>query len=303
MLDSKSGSANRHKIPAMPIHLRTIVFFTIVLVLNFSQSAQAQPSTIEDDYLVVPRIDVDDSEPFSLLFRIEFNGEYLFILDHVADVDPNANSSGNYDTFTQSLVFYEIELENGDLYSATLELVSESPDIVFRLADANLKFSPSDTADLTLPIRPGVRPRTTSDVPHTQIGVDLVPEVNTELFRRVFSVPGIEQHVSSGSFSGTQGLWLAEDIPNLHPGIITGQEFGHIHPDGSLHITLDPERAAEAVQARWAIFHPWSDQSGREGLVMLYTPQSLSELDTVFQLIVDAFNYFTGQNIQATDYY
>ena len=283
---------------------RMIVYITIVLALSFSQTALAQPSTIAGDYLTVPRIDVDDSLPFSLLFRIESDGDdYLFILDHVADPEPNANSSGNYDTFTQSLVFYEIQLENGDLYSATLELAAESPDIVFRLAEASLKYSPSDTSNLTLPIRPGVRPRTTSDVPHTQIGVNLVPEVNTEMFRRVFSVPGLEQHVSSGSFAGTQGLWIAENIPILYPALITGQEFGHIHPDGSLHITLDPERAAEAVQARWAIFHPWAYQAGREGLVMLYTPQSMEELDTVFQLIVDAFNYFTGQNIQATDYY
>ncbi len=36
---------------------------------------------------------------------------------------------------------------------------------------------------------------------------------------------------------------------------------------------------------------------------MLYTPRSMEELDVTFQLIVDGFNFVTGQNIQATDYY
>ena len=35
---------------------------------------------------------------------------------------------------------------------------------------------------------------------------------------------------------------------------------------------------------------------------MLYTPQSMVELDVIFQLIVDSYNFVTGQNIQAADH-
>ena len=35
---------------------------------------------------------------------------------------------------------------------------------------------------------------------------------------------------------------------------------------------------------------------------MLYTPQSLADLEVIFQLIVESYNFVTGQNIQAADH-
>ena len=224
-----------------------IVFLAIVLALNFSQSAHAERSRVESGYLIIPRIDVDDFRAFELILRIEFNGEYLFVLEHASDPAQDTTSSGSYDSNSQTLVVDEIELETGELYSVTLELVSQSPDIVFRLKGAELNYSPSDlseptTEDVPLPKRTSPRPETTSNVPH-------------------------------------------------------------IHPDGSLHASLAPNRAREAVQAGWAISHPWADQrEGWEGLVLLYTPRSMEDLDVIFQLIVDSYNFVTGQNIQAADY-
>ena len=39
-----------------------------------------------------------------------------------------------------------------------------------------------------LPKRQGPRPATTGSVPHQQIGVEAMPEVNAELFRRAFAL-------------------------------------------------------------------------------------------------------------------
>ncbi|MCF7561423.1 DUF5519 family protein [Sabulilitoribacter multivorans] len=155
-----------------------------------------------------------------------------------------------------------------------------------------------------LPQRPGSRPETTTDIPHIQIGVELVPEVNDELFRRVYSIPGIENRQSV--IAGWRSLWLTEEVTVIVPdAIIDGREFGHIHDDGSLHIFLEPSRSHEAVETCWAIFHPFTVQNllGWDGFVMLYTPQSFDELDVTFQLIVDGYNYVTGQNLLATDFY
>jgi len=159
-------------------------------------------------------------------------------------------------------------------------------------------------AKVELPKRPGPIPNTTTEVPHIQIGVKPVPEVNDELFRRVYSLPGIENRKSV--IAAWRGLWINEEVSIAFPeALIGGREFAHIHDDGSLHIFLDPLRAIEAVETLWAIFHPFAvqGQEGWDGFVMLYTPQSFDELDVTFQLIVDGYNYVTAQNLVSTDYY
>ncbi len=50
-------------------------------------------------------------------------------------------------------------------------------------------------------------------MPHQQIGVDPVPEVNEELFRIVFTLPGVENRPSTFSLPGARGLWINETIP------------------------------------------------------------------------------------------
>ena len=148
----------------------------------------------------------------------------------------------------------------------------------------------------TLPIRSGDRPQTSNDVPHVQIGVDLVTEVHEEMVRRAYAIPGVEEVPSV--IAGWTALSLSEDVTIMVPDAIIGdREFGHIHQDGSLHIYLEPKRAKQAVDAGWAVDHPYAVQgrSGWEGFVMLYTPQTMDELDTTFQLIVDGYNYVTHQ--------
>ncbi len=111
-------------------------------------------------------------------------------------------------------------------------------------------------------------------MPHQQIGVDPVPEVNEELFRIVFTLPGVENRPSTFSLPGARGLWINETIPiDRQDQIVSGREFAHIHPDGSLHASLPIDRAGEAVDAGWAEPQPIADQLGVPGLVMIHTPR------------------------------
>lgn len=155
-----------------------------------------------------------------------------------------------------------------------------------------------------LPERAGPRTQTTGSVPHVQIGVEPVQAVNDELYRRVFALPDVENRPTIASLPGADGMWLREEAPVAQPeAIVAGREFAHIHPDGSLHAPLPYERALEAVEKGWAERHPWADQrDGREGLVMLFTPQSMAELDVTFQLIVESYNHVTGRTVQASDF-
>lgn len=154
-----------------------------------------------------------------------------------------------------------------------------------------------------LPRRDGERPMTHKGMPHAQIGVRSVPDVDAELFRRAYALPDVENRPTVISVPGARALWLREGIPLAHPEVIVaGREFAHIHPDGSLHATLPAERAREAVQAGWAEPHPLAEAMGWEGMVMLYTPRSMQELDVIFSLVVDAYNYVTGRVEDAGDY-
>jgi len=178
------------------------------------------------------------------------------------------------------------------------------PTLLILMLMANFDRKTQGTNDVPLTIRTGPRPETTVNIPHIQIDIAPVPEVHRSLFERVYSINGIENRPSIISLPGARSMWLKEELSLKHPEVIvSGREFAHIHPDGSLHISLPPKRAQEAVEAGWAIYHPFSKRKGWEGFVMLYTPQSMEELNVTFQLIVDGYNFVTGQKIQPTDYY
>ncbi len=151
-----------------------------------------------------------------------------------------------------------------------------------------------------LPKRAGPRPVTHKGMPHAQIDVRPVPDVHAELFRRAYALPDVDNRPTVISVPGARALWLSEGVPLAHPEVIvTGREFAHIHPDGSLHASLPPERAREAIAAGWAEPHPIAEHLGLEGLVMLYTPRTMEELDVIVQLIVDSYNYVTGRTAAA----
>lgn len=157
----------------------------------------------------------------------------------------------------------------------------------------------AETADL--PVRDGPRPETTLGVPHVQIGVAAVPELTAELLRKVDGLPDVEVRDTVVSLPGAKGFWLADSLQLARPDVIVGgREFAHVHPDGSLHASLPPAAAKSAVEAGWAVAHPWSSlRPGWGGFVMIYTPQSAKELDTVFQLVLTSYNFVTGRAVDA----
>ena len=136
-------------------------------------------------------------------------------------------------------------------------------------------------------------------MPHIQIDTEPVPEVDAELRRRVLLIPGVEERESQLSLPGAQSLWLAEDLELARPEVLpTGREFGHIHPDGSLHLWLPVERATEVAETKWGELHPWVDREDFwDGVVMIYIPETLDEVDVAMQLVVDAYNYIAGANL------
>ncbi len=155
----------------------------------------------------------------------------------------------------------------------------------------------------SLPIRENPRPETTVSIPHIQIGVESVPELSAELLQRVSKITGVDLRSTVVGRSGSTGFWLNEDMRLARPGsIIRGREFAHLHPDGSLHASLSADLALKAIEAGWAIHHPWAAKKrGFEGFVMIYTPTSQNELEVVLQLIVESYGFITGQDTALTN--
>jgi hypothetical protein len=153
--------------------------------------------------------------------------------------------------------------------------------------------------DMPLPRRRGPRPHTTPTNPHTQL--DQQPEdmsIRDELARRVFSLAGVEERPSAISVPGARALWLAESVvAGPAEAFLVGREFAHLHPppDHSVHATLPPAVADEAILAGWAELHP----AVRLGLipqtaVMVYAARDEDELEVVERLLRASHGFASG---------
>ncbi len=178
--------------------------------------------------------------------------------------------------------------------AATASRVSEPP------ASAS---TPEDHDPLALPLRDGPRRQTTGSVPHIQLDANAVPAVDAELRRRVFQLPGVEDRPSDRSLPGARGLAFTDDLELARRDVIAGsREFAHIHPDGSLHVWLAVDSAMEIEEKRWGEFHPWVERDGFwDGVVMVFTPETLEELEVTIEIVVDAYNFVVGANLRPAD--
>lgn len=173
------------------------------------------------------------------------------------------------------------------------------PNLTPILAAASLiaTFAPASAQDAHFPMREGMRPETTNGVPHVQIGARAVSELSDALLRHVADFPGVILGETRVSLPGAVGFQIAADAPIAQPqAIVGGREFAHLHPDGSLHASLHPDTARSAIEAGWAVAHPWADRrEGWAGFVMIYTPVTEAELDVVLELVRSSYTFITGQ--------
>lgn len=154
--------------------------------------------------------------------------------------------------------------------------------------------------DIVLPQRQSPIPQTTNGVPHVQLGVAPDPVLSELLLESVATFPGVTLGPTRVSLPGAVGFQIDQDVTLAHPEVVVGgREFAHLHPDGSLHASLNSELAEAAVQAGCAVPHPWAKQrEGWEGFVMIFTPTSSEELDVVTMLVDQSYSFVTGQELQ-----
>lgn len=147
-----------------------------------------------------------------------------------------------------------------------------------------------------LPRRPGPRPLTSKDTPHTQLDQQPTPQLRDQLFARMVSLPGVHEERSGISVPGARALVLDDEPAGPREAFMVGREFAHLHPspDMSLHLALPREQAAAACEAGWAEVHP----AVRLGLVpdtfvMVYAPRDEHEVEVVLSLVQQSYAFAT----------
>ena len=107
-----------------------------VMLLLISNAVLAGRSTLSDGYLSVPRIDIDGFGAMELVFRLEFDQQYVLVLEEAVETSGGIANSGVFDPAQGTIEVDEIELPGGKLYSVQLRLIESENQYVFAIDDA-----------------------------------------------------------------------------------------------------------------------------------------------------------------------
>ncbi|OEK07220.1 hypothetical protein BFP71_02125 [Roseivirga misakiensis] len=135
-----------------------------------------------------------------------------------------------------------------------------------------------------MPIREGVRPKTTDTNPHTQLTQQPSDTSFIEaLSDWAFELSDIQKEPSAISVPGAMAMCMdADHVCDRCNAFMIGTEFAHFHPkpDYSLHLGL-PERDAEVIILNgWGEWHPLIERGILPpNIIMMYAPRNQEELN------------------------
>ena len=151
---------------------------------------------------------------------------------------------------------------------------------------------------LSLAVRSGPKPETTSRLPHSQVTQHGPNDIIEKLHAWCFSLPAISNEPSGISVPGARALVLHAGVECNHEAFMIGREFAHIHPhpdNGSMHVKLPAEDAMEVTEKGWGEDH-YLVTHGHfpKGLIMVFSPRDEGELDVVKSIVKRSYEYATG---------
>jgi phospholipase/carboxylesterase len=148
-----------------------------------------------------------------------------------------------------------------------------------------------------LAARVGPRPEVSWTIPQQQESQNAPAPLQEQLFDDVRALSGVDVGPSRISVPGARGFTLCEgsddDQAYLVPQV---GEFAHLHPayDGSLHLVLPTELAADVSSKGWGRPHMWAGTRLSPGFMMVYGPRDEDELVTVRGIVAASHAYATG---------
>lgn len=128
-------------------------------------------------------------------------------------------------------------------------------------------------------------------MPHAQASQQAPPALQDALAERALALPGVSEAPSRVSVPGARAFVLDEEAAAGPPEAFqAGREFAHLHPphDGSLHMTLPAELAAEVYDRGWGEPHPVS------GTPLIFGPRDEKELEVVWRLLRASYQFAAG---------
>ena len=134
--------------------------------------------------------------------------------------------------------------------------------------------------------RSGEPPDTTTGLPQ----LPLVSSPDPELWARIAGFGAPADAVIGPP--GTRSL-LLPGAAGPPEAFLHGNEFAHLHPDGSLHLCLPSDLAYDSLVKGWAIAHPLAAVRLSPGLVLLPAPRDGAEREIVTTVVAAAYRYAT----------
>ena len=148
-----------------------------------------------------------------------------------------------------------------------------------------------------LPHRHGPRPDVSWTIPQQQQSQNAPADLQERLFSRLRNLAGVEVGPSRISVPGARGLTLEHGSSDERAFLVPRvREFAHLHPayDGSMHLVLPPELAADVSAKGWGRPHMWAGTRLSPGFMLVHGPRDDVELDIVTGIVETSHAYAAG---------
>ncbi len=154
--------------------------------------------------------------------------------------------------------------------------------------------------DGRLPDRHGEPPEVSVTTPQQQQSQNAPLELQEALFSRIMQVDGVVTAPSAVSVPGARAFVLGPgDARGPREAFIAADlgEFAHLHPeyDGSLHLVLPITLARDVMVKGWGVAHPLAGLRLSPGMVMIFGPRDLAELEIVIAIVCASHAHAAGR--------
>lgn len=125
-------------------------------------------------------------------------------------------------------------------------------------------------------------------IPQQQLSETAPAALQERLLNDIAALPGVAVGPSHILVPGARALTLVDANMSSENFLVpSAHEFAHVDPscDGSLHLVLSADQAADLVAHGRERMHPWAGTRLSAGFVMVYGPRDDNEVRLIGQIV------------------